>query len=647
MSASSLGTGDTGYVSGSGWHHMLDITLSDLPYLQPIIEESFLDWKEECAGLLSSIAGEWAVLRPDGTWFTGDPQLQDYFSAGDDPAVSDLIGSGSACAVRSEHVLGGRTVCAVPLLSRTHGDFFAALVSVTKGQDTERARFMTEAAGIILRSSFYRRFQQIFVTDLEVVYEQAAKEARRRSLLFQYVKRMHTRIDVDTVLNEVIESVLCVYPNADVQLFMSQDHESNHPLVKPLLLHHWQEEIYVRTFMEGTLTIVHNEAGKDAESEIGVPVGGKQGVYGVLHLKIPREHLPEIDLELLEMMADAGGTAFENAKLYEQSNVMIHELRMINELTQSLSKSLNLTDIYQFANQELRKILRADYCCILSMNEELGALEVTTCNAPWLAKEVFPKEYGVGGYVFQTKEPLILADYSEERPAESKLMESTGSNSLIATTLIVNGITRGVILMTHRKKHYFSYDDYRLLQTLSSHLGLAVGNASLHAEVRRMANRDMLTELYARHYLDEAIQQCQSRDFCGSLIVVDIDHFKRVNDTYGHQIGDKILKQVSSIVKSSIRQTDIAARWGGEELAVYLPGLNIEAALQVGERIRQRVEQETDPLVTVSCGVSEWNWTHERISVESLFYRADMALYEAKNSGRNRIVTEQAESSSE
>lgn len=99
---------------------------------------------------------------------------------------------------------------------------------------------------------------------------------------------------------------------------------------------------------------------------------------------------------------------------------------------------------------------------------------------------------------------------------------------------------------------------------MAGHIGLAVGNARLHAEVRFLANRDSLTGLYARHYLDEEIKERQTTDFCGSLIVVDIDQFKTVNDTYGHQKGDKILKQVSEIVKSSIRQGDIAARWGGE-----------------------------------------------------------------------------------
>lgn len=649
--------GSTAMLNGTGrnpetesyvWHQMMDITPSDFPYLQHLVEDSFGEWMKESAGLQAVSKADWVVVSSMGAWQVGDPMLQEYFSAGDDSTLQRALEIKVAAVGRSEDRLGGRVVCAVPVFSRIHGDLFAVLISVSSAEvGDEQAQCMTESAALLFRSFFYRSFERIFVEDLAKIHGQVERESRRRSVLFQVVKRMHAQINVDGVLTEVLNSVLDLHPNVNVKLFLSQDHQSSHPLVRPLLLHHWQEEVYVRTFMEGFMTIYEKPGETEGLMEIGIPVGGKQGVYGVLHLVVKKEEMEGLDLELIGMMADAAGTAFENAKLYEQSNLMIHELRMINELTQQLNKSLKLTDIYQFANEELRKILNAEYCCISSYNEELGGLEVMSSNATWLTNEVFEKEYGLGGHVFYSKEPLILADYSEERPAVSKLMETTGSNSIIATPLTVNGEVRGVILLTHRKKHYFSYDNYRLLKALASHIGLAIGNASLHAEVKRMANRDMLTELYARHYLDEAIHEYQNRDLCGSLIVVDIDQFKQVNDTFGHQCGDKILKQVSGIVKTSIRQSDIAARWGGEELAIYLPGLGIDKALHVAERIRYRVAEETEPRVTVSCGISAWNWMHDKISVESLFYRADMALYEAKNGGRNRIVVEKTDTTEE
>lgn len=644
--ASAIMLNDSGHFRGNGFcllHQSLDITPHDFPYLQPLFSDSYQEWLRESAGTQAMKKISWALLSHEGAWLTGAPELMEGFVESEAQTILRTLESQKVAQFVGKGSFEGRAVCAVPLLTRVHGDVFAIWVGVSLNpMEAEQSLMLTETYALLYRACFYRKLDDIFAEDLDKVHSQAESEVHRRSILFQYVKRMHVQNNVDCVLVEAIDSVLALYPKAKVELFMSQDHESGHPMVRPLLLHHWQEEVYVRTFMEGSLTI-HEHQDPDTTVEIGIPMGGKQGVYGVIHVEVDKSELSEIDLELLGMMADAAGNAFENAKLYEQSNLMIHELRMINELTQRLNKSLHLAEIFQFANQELLKILKADYCCILIYNEELGGLEVVSCNAEGLAKEIFEKDYGLGGLVYHSKEPMILSDYHEERPAESKLMESTQSSSLIATPLTVNGEVRGVVLLTHAKRHYFSYNSYRLLQALTSHVGLAIGNAFLHAEVRRMANRDMLTELYARHYLDEMIHECQKRDFCGSLIVVDIDEFKQVNDTFGHQRGDKILKQVSNIVKTTIRHSDIPARWGGEELAVYLPGLGVRQAMQVAERIRLRVAEETDPRVTVSCGISEWNWTNDKISVESLFYRADMALYEAKRGGRNRIMVEKTE----
>ncbi len=283
------------------------------------------------------------------------------------------------------------------------------------------------------------------------------------------------------------------------------------------------------------------------------------------------------------------------------------------------------------------KIFGAEFCCILELDISKEQLVVQSSNLPSLSNEFFSIDYGFAGIVYATKEPVIISDYWANPKVQSKLMEVTNSRSLIATPIPINSDVYGVILVAHRRPNFFTYENYKLLQVLSGHVGLAITNASLHAEVRRMVITDNLTGLYARHYLDEQVNLMQKKDFCGSLIVTDIDNFKKVNDTYGHQIGDKILIQVSSIIKSCIRESDVAARWGGEELAIYLPQATIDQTVRVAERIRNRVFAETNPQVSVSCGISEWNWEDEKINVEGLFYKADMALYEAKNSGKNQI----------
>lgn len=162
-----------------------------------------------------------------------------------------------------------------------------------------------------------------------------------------------------------------------------------------------------------------------------------------------------------------------------------------------------------------------------------------------------------------------------------------------------------------------------------------------------MAITDGLTGLYNRHYLnthlDNMVRDALQNNRPLSVMIMDMDHFKQVNDTYGHDVGDQVLKQLSTIITNSIRSSDLAARFGGEEFVVLMPGTKIENARDVANRMRQRI-QDTPFAVThevgqlsktVSVGMSHIN--HMGDSAESLLKRADEALYRAKNGGRNLV----------
>ncbi len=463
------------------------------------------------------------------------------------------------------------------------------------------------------------------------------EETNRRDSLFEATKRLQSMIDVDSVLIEIMDSIKQMYPFSQVELFLSQDNHSSKLQVKPLSFQRADNNICTRAFVEGRV-VTERRAESSAEiCRIAAPLGGKQGVYGVLQLVSDQEYFADVDIKYISILADTAGTAFENAQLYKQSNTLISELRLINEITKRLNQSLKLNDIFSYASSELIEIFEADFCCVLQYDLEKRQLVVQACNFPMIANEYFEIDYGFSGVIFSSKEPIFVADYTQNTKIPSKLMEDTKSRSLIASPIIVNSEVIGVILVTHREANFFSYENFKLLQVLSGHIGLAMTNAALHAEVRRMVITDNLTGLHARHYLDEQISIKQKKDFAGSLILVDIDNFKYVNDTFGHQIGDKILIQVSQIILSCVRESDVAARWGGEELAIYLPQASKEQTFRVAERIRSRVLAETEPTITVSIGISDWHWEDEKISVEHLFYKADMALYDAKNSGKNQI----------
>jgi diguanylate cyclase (GGDEF)-like protein len=139
--------------------------------------------------------------------------------------------------------------------------------------------------------------------------------------------------------------------------------------------------------------------------------------------------------------------------------------------------------------------------------------------------------------------------------------------------------------------------------------------------------------------LDEKIKWSMKHDEEGTFIIIDIDNFKDINDTYGHQVGDEVLIQVANLIKANIRGNDIGARWGGEELAVYLPKVTLEKGVGIAERVVEKVAQYSNPHITVSCGVSYWS--KDRLDTYSyLFKRADEALYIAKGTGKNKVVSQ-------
>jgi diguanylate cyclase (GGDEF)-like protein len=500
---------------------------------------------------------------------------------------------------------------------------------------TDACRMLAESGSLHFHSRLAAAAERRLLHRIVKFQREADKVWKRKDLLYDAVRRLHDQIDVPSLLKETIGIIESLFAGAELELHLSQDYAAVDRRVKPLVFRQGVDEICARSFLESRPITEYRE---DGSVEVAVPFSGKQAVYGVLDLKLGPGEWNEADLPAFVMLAEEAGSAFEHAKLYEQSNLLIAELQLINDMAKRLNQSLRPKEIFEFVTTEFLNVFKAEFCCVLQFDRDARRFVVMSSNIPALVDESFPADYGFCGIVMQTKEPLIISDYRESDNVESKLMEVTGARSLIASPIFVGGEVGGVIFVAHRSANFFSYDNYKLLQVISSHVGLAIANATLHAAVRRMVITDNLTGLHARHYLNEQIQLRQRQDPAGSLILVDIDYFKRVNDTYGHQIGDQILIQVSNVIKSCIRETDIAARWGGEELAVYLPLVRIDQAVRVAERIRQRVETETDPDVTVSCGVSEWTQEDEKISPETLFYRADMALYAAKNRGRNTVI---------
>ena len=197
-----------------------------------------------------------------------------------------------------------------------------------------------------------------------------------------------------------------------------------------------------------------------------------------------------------------------------------------------------------------------------------------------------------------------------------------------------------------------TFKDMDYLEQLSTQIATTINRANVYAEILKHATLDALTGFYNRRQLEERIGQevanakRQKAPLCG--IMTDIDFFKNVNDTYGHAVGDLVLKTIAKIIRTHLREYDIAGRYGGEEFSILLPFTKIDEAKVVAERLRKAIEEkvidiskvnseaeEQNIKVTLSLGVYEMK---ENDGDEDLLKKADKALYQAKNTGRNKVV---------
>ncbi len=226
---------------------------------------------------------------------------------------------------------------------------------------------------------------------------------------------------------------------------------------------------------------------------------------------------------------------------------------------------------------------------------------------------------------------------------DSLLVGQVARDILIAPVTF-KSVPLGVIVLATAGD--FAPDADKLLESARTELGLAINNALAHERLQRLAAIDPLTDAYNRRFglarLGEEFSRAVRAESPLGVLMVDLDHFKAVNDTYGHLVGDRVLRTVARACRRVIREGDVLVRYGGEEFLVLLPGAGAEDVLEVGERVRRVVAETTvaegDQRIAVTVSLGGATHGNAVASPEALIAAADAALYEAKDAGRNRLV---------
>jgi two-component system, cell cycle response regulator len=254
------------------------------------------------------------------------------------------------------------------------------------------------------------------------------------------------------------------------------------------------------------------------------------------------------------------------------------------------------------------------------------------------AAVVHARDGVAAGAVFEGRTMLVRALDGEAARA------MPDACNVAVVPLAADGVEHGALIaeLGGRPGARVSGGTVQLLGEFAAHASLALRNAELHAEVQRLATTDGLTSVANRRVFEAAINREVVRSERNgdplALVVLDIDHFKRINDRDGHQMGDEVLRHVGKVLRGACREVDLAARYGGEEFVLLLPGCDVDLAGLIAEQVRAAVAAGSPVRCTMSAGIAVL--PHHAGTAVELVAAADAALYEAKRSGRNRVVAQ-------
>lgn len=323
------------------------------------------------------------------------------------------------------------------------------------------------------------------------------------------------------------------------------------------------------------------------------------------------------------------------------------ELLLLYSFASAVSKSLYVNETIKTAGEELMAVLEFNgYIFVSQENLNIDDF-VTSIPDEESTKKIidFLTRKGLIQYVIKRHLPFCQ-DLGEEK-LTIELDKIIEINSIGLFPVMYQGNVIGVFVLFNEIKNMFNSNIVSAIETCMIHLGVSIANAQRYEITEELSFKDPLTKLFNRRYFETKLEnefaRCQRYGRVSSLCMIDIDHFKKINDTYGHQSGDAILKQLAEIILSSIRKSDVAARYGGEEFIILMTESSPDKAFIAAERIRKKVEEHAFVIdvepgyihITISIGIA--GLLPYMTTKEDFIEQADRALYTAKQTGRNRV----------
>ncbi|WP_413167227.1 diguanylate cyclase domain-containing protein [Capilliphycus salinus ALCB114379] len=401
-------------------------------------------------------------------------------------------------------------------------------------------------------------------------------------------------------------------------------------------------------------------------ANLAVPIVQDNKLWGLLvaqHCKIPRQW-QSLEINLLKQLATQVAIAIQQSELYQQAQLEISQRKQVEATLQQkiqrekllaataqrIRQSLELDEILNTTVMEVRQLLQADRTVIFRFEPDgHGVVSVESVVTPELSilntniyDPCFSKTY-----IEQYKQGRIRAVEDIYQANLTPCYVNLLSQFKVRSNLVVpilQGEHLWGLLIAHQctEPRQWQPHETELLEQIATQVGIAIGQSQLYQQLERLATLDGLTQIanrrYFDNYLDQEWKRSQREQYPLSLLLLDVDHFKLYNDTYGHQAGDECLQKVAKAIQQTLKRGgDLVARYGGEEFVILLPNTKADGAIQIAQDIHHAIQQlaiehscsSVSQFVTVSIGISTTIPTLNG-RFEGLVSRADKALYEAK-----------------
>ena len=318
-------------------------------------------------------------------------------------------------------------------------------------------------------------------------------------------------------------------------------------------------------------------------------------------------------------------------ELETQLNVFTNLL----EISQYINQYIKSQDLFPLINDMLIGVFGAKYSTIyIKSNDTYVPVTPRHFSSSAIAEE--------RALIYKHHETSFVLN--SDTPIYAVSEDSTAIHSCLGVPITMNAKTLGFVIIQHQQCHFFTQQHATFLSSLANHIGVAIENNILYNQIKECASKDGLTNIFNKKYFFDtlhAIPSLEQDDY--SIVMIDIDNFKKVNDTYGHPYGDEVLKKVCSIIKNHTRPQDIVARYGGEEIIIYFHHFtNTNLLEQRLETIRSAIENCIIPgegffsSVTASFGC--YIKHNEYLPLETVIQFADDNLYTCKRNGKNRVL---------